>query len=176
VNDGARDPAQATPAHPNLLVAVCTETLDTAACDGALRAAAPQAGALVAFTGLVRGDRDGTPLHALELEHYPGMTEQSMHASLAKAVERWPVLAVHARHRVGRLLPGETIVWVGVAARHRAAAFAAGEFVMDFLKTRAILWKREWDDTGGHWVEATAEDRQREQRWQGRASSGNTHR
>jgi len=127
---------------------------------------------VVAFSGLVRGDRNGVPLVALELEHYPGMTEQSMRLSLAEATLRWPLLAVHARHRVGRLLPGETIVWVGVAARHRAAAFAAAEFVMDFLKTRAILWKREWDGAGGHWVEATAEDLQRAQRWHDPATPG----
>jgi len=176
VNDDVRYRAVAAPPHPHLLAAICTETLDTTVCDACLRAAAPAAGALASFTGLVRGDREGTPLQALELEHYPGMTEQSMHDSLVEAAQRWPLLAVHARHRVGRLLPGETIVWVGVAARHRAAAFAAAEFVMDFLKTRAILWKREWDSTGGHWVQATAEDLQRTQRWYSPTFSGHAER
>lgn len=119
-------------------------------------------GAVVSFTGIVRGGS----VTALELEHYPGMTERSIDAMVGSAARRWPLLAVHVAHRVGILKPGETIVWLAVAAAHRAAAFAAGEYLMDYLKIAAPFWKRERDASGDwHWVEARSSDDARAQRW-----------
>jgi molybdopterin synthase catalytic subunit len=119
-------------------------------------------GAVVSFSGRVRGGS----VTALELEHYPGMTERSIEAMVRSAARRWPLLAVQVVHRVGLLAPGETIVWLAVAAAHRAAAFAGGEYLMDYLKIAAPFWKRERDASGTwHWVEARSSDDQRAQRW-----------
>ncbi|MDP5053772.1 MAG: molybdenum cofactor biosynthesis protein MoaE [Congregibacter sp.] len=124
-------------------------------------------GAVATFTGFVRGEG----ITALALEHYPGMTEQSILQTIGSAARRWPVQAVQVVHRVGELLPGEPIVWVSVGCGHRAAAFSACEFVMDYLKVSAPLWKRERDLQGSwHWVEAKAVDHDRLKRW-GRSSS-----
>lgn len=128
-----------------------------------------RAGAIASFVGLVRdfhGASNGA-LEALHLEHYPGMTERSIDAIIGRAGERWPLLDVVVIHRVGDLGPGEQIVFVQVAAAHRAAAFAACEFVMDYLKTDAVLWKREDLDTGSRWIEATTDDRDRVSGWRG---------
>jgi molybdopterin synthase catalytic subunit len=124
-----------------------------------------RAGAVVTFTGLVRrspGDRD---FRGLFLEHYPGMTEQALHDILGEAVDRWALTAIGVVHRVGQLAPGARIVWVGAAGPHRAEAFAACEFAMDFLKTRAPFWKKELTADGGDWVEARDSDRGRARRW-----------
>lgn len=123
-------------------------------------------GAMAGFTGLVRessasaagGSRVDEPVKALVLEHYPGMTQASMAAIVAKASARWELLGAHVAHRVGRLLPGEQIVMVLVASGHRADAFAACEYIMDYLKTDAVLWKREdYLRDGGVSGEASAE-------------------
>lgn len=120
------------------------------------------AGAIVSFSGRVRG---GT-VTALELEHYPGMTERAIEAMVGSAARRWPLLAVQVVHRVGTLVPGETIVWLAVAAAHRAAAFSAAEYLMDYLKIAAPFWKRERDASGAwHWVEARSSDDERARRW-----------
>ena len=125
-------------------------------------AAGDDAGAVVSFSGRVRGGS----VTALELEHYPGMTERSIEAMIGSAARRWPVLAVQVVHRVGTLAPGETIVWLAVAAAHRAAAFSAAEYLMDYLKIAAPFWKRERDASGTwHWVEARSSDDERAQRW-----------
>lgn len=126
---------------------------------------APECGACVVFTGRVRGDGAVGALEALELEHYPGMTERSIAEVLATARTRWPVQAVRVVHRVGRLEVGEQIVFVGVAAGHRGDAFAAAEFVMDYLKTRAPIWKKEHGAAGTHWVESRAADAAAAARW-----------
>ena len=120
------------------------------------------AGAVASFIGLVRGD-DG--LTAMTLEHYPGMTEREIASHVAEARKRWPILGAHIVHRVGKLNPGERIVFVGVASAHRQAAFEAAEFLMDYLKTRAPFWKQE--ERGGCviWVEAKAEDKTAVSRW-----------
>ncbi len=124
--------------------------------------ASPQAGAVASFVGLVRGD-DG--LAALTLEHYPGMTEREIARIAADAERRWPLTGITIIHRIGRLVVGERIVLVAVASPHRAAAFEACEFLMDYLKTRAPFWKLE--DRGGEagWVEAKDTDNRAAERW-----------
>ncbi|MBY6242004.1 molybdenum cofactor biosynthesis protein MoaE [Methylosinus sp. Sm6] len=122
-------------------------------------------GAIVSFTGLCR-DEDAT-LAALELEHYPGMAEAEIARVAAEALSRWPLQALTIIHRHGRILPGEKIVLVIAAARHRGEAFAAAEFLMDYLKTRAPFWKKEHraDGSVGDWVAPKAKDDAAAQRW-----------
>jgi molybdopterin synthase catalytic subunit len=119
-------------------------------------------GAIASFIGLVRGD-DG--LIAMTLDHYPGMCEREIAAHVAEAKTRWPIRALRIVHRVGRLIPGERIVFVGVASAHRQAAFQAAEFLMDYLKTRAPFWKREERRSGETWVEANTADDESVKRW-----------
>lgn len=123
-------------------------------------------GAIAAFAGLVRGDvRDGAPTGTLFLEHYPGMTESSIADIVGEAEARWPLDDVVVVHRVGELKPGDQIVLVLVASGHRAAAFAACEFLMDYLKTRAVFWKKETRGTASEWIRSTADDFQRAASW-----------
>ncbi|MEM6905258.1 MAG: molybdopterin synthase catalytic subunit MoaE [Pseudomonadota bacterium] len=135
---------------------------DIAAEQAALVAGQPQIGAVVAFTGLVRG----APGTALELEHYPGMTETALAGLVAEARARWPLDGVRVIHRVGRLSPGEGIVLVLAASRHRRAAFEAAEFLMDYLKTKAPFWKREDGPDGARWVDARDSDDSAAARWE----------
>lgn len=136
---------------------------DAAAEQAALLAGRTDLGAAVQFTGLVRAD-DG--LIALTLEHYPAMTLAQMQAIAEQAAARWPGTIGTCLHRHGRLLPGEPIVLVTTASPHRANAFAAAEFLMDWLKTRAPFWKQEeWADGSRRWVEAKAEDDSAAARW-----------
>jgi molybdopterin synthase catalytic subunit len=123
-------------------------------------------GAVVAFTGWCR-DEAGA-LSALELEHYPGMAEEEIGRIAAAASERWPLLGLTIIHRHGRILPGEPIVLVLAASEHRHAAFEAAAFLMDYLKTRAPLWKKEHrtDGTEGEWVGGKVEDDEAADRWQ----------
>jgi molybdopterin synthase catalytic subunit len=130
-----------------------------------LQGAGAGAGASVAFTGYVRSANTGDEVLAMELEHYPGMTEKSIAGIIDEACGRWSLLAAQVVHRVGRLLPGERIVYVGVAAAHRREAFAACEFIMDYLKTRAPFWKKETTCEGERWVEARSSDTVAAQRW-----------
>jgi molybdopterin synthase catalytic subunit len=118
-------------------------------------------GALVTFTGLVRGE----PGSAIELEHYAAMAQTELDAIEAEARARWPLQDCLVIHRYGRLLPGERIVLVVTASAHREAAFAAAEFLMDYLKTRAPFWKRETTKDGTVWVEAKAKDDDALERW-----------
>jgi molybdopterin synthase catalytic subunit len=127
----------------------------------ALSAGDDDAGAVASFVGLVRGADVG----AMTLEHYPGMTEKSLAAIVDDACGRWPLRAVRVIHRVGRLLPGERIVLVAVSSRHRQAAFAACEFIMDYLKTQAPFWKHEETPAGGRWVDARESDDEAARRW-----------
>jgi molybdopterin synthase catalytic subunit len=120
-------------------------------------------GAIATFTGYVR-DAGGN-LTSLFLEHYPGMTEQSITHIIAGAGQRWSLAGVKVIHRVGELAPGEQIVWVGVASAHRADAFSACEYVMDFLKTDAVFWKRERAEGETTWIESREDDRARQKRW-----------
>ena len=127
------------------------------------------AGAIAGFVGLVRDYNahagDGGEVATLTLEHYPGMTESSIEAIVTEAQARWPLLATTVIHRVGRLQPTDQIVMVLAASAHRDAAFAAAEFIMDYLKTQAIFWKKEASDKGDRWIESTDADRQRAIGW-----------
>lgn len=126
-----------------------------------------QTGAVAMFVGLVRDFGDAASVQGMFLEHYPGMTEKALAALVAEARGRWPLFDVSIVHRVGALVPADQIVFVGVSSAHRDAAFAACEFLMDYLKTRAPFWKRETDATGAaRWVEQKAADVSREARWQ----------
>jgi molybdopterin synthase catalytic subunit len=122
-------------------------------------------GALVAFTGWCRDE--GGALAALELEHYPGMAEEEIGRIAAEATQRWPLLGLTVLHRYGRIEPGEPIVLVIAASAHRAAAFAAANFLMDFLKTRAPFWKKEHrvGSTADEWVVAKELDDRAAERW-----------
>ncbi|NCF45130.1 MAG: molybdenum cofactor biosynthesis protein MoaE [Proteobacteria bacterium] len=126
-------------------------------------------GAIASFVGLVRDHNlaagDGGTVATLSLEHYPGMTESSIEAIVVDAQQRWPLLGVTVVHRVGELQPMEQIVLVLVASAHRDAAFAAAEFVMDYLKTRAVFWKKEVSDQGERWIESTLVDQDRARTW-----------
>lgn len=137
--------------------------IDPAALQSALARDPECTGAVATFTGHMRG----AGLSAMALEHYPGMSEASIAASLAEAARRWPVQAAALVHRVGELYPGDPIVWVGVACAHRAAALRACEFIVDELKVSAPLWKRERDRAGRwRWVDARSCDRERARRWE----------
>ncbi len=120
-------------------------------------------GAVVTFTGKVRNHNLGDSVKALTLEHYPGMTEKSLAEIVELARERWPLGRVTVIHRIGEMWPGEEIVFVGVTSAHRGSAFAAGEFIMDYLKTRAPFWKREATPDGERWVDARDSDRRERQ-------------
>lgn len=122
-------------------------------------------GAVVTFSGLVRELSDNM-LHSMTLEHYPGMTEQALLDIAKQATVRWQLSNVRVIHRVGKLYPNEQIVFVGIASAHRAVAFAACEFIMDHLKNRAPLWKKEYSAQGEYWVEAKASDQQALARWE----------
>jgi molybdopterin synthase catalytic subunit len=128
----------------------------------ALKRASANTGAIVTFTGYVRGE-DG--LDTLTLEHYPGMTEREIACAVAEAEKRWPLLGATIIHRVGKLIPGERIVLVAVASSHRKAAFEACEFLMDYLKTRAPFWKEEQRGGETHWVEHRHSDEDAAKRW-----------
>lgn len=139
--------------------------LRTAAASGDAEVEA-QVGAIASFVGYVRGRAGDETIHALELEHYPGMTEKSLADILARAAQRWPLVGGRVIHRSGRLEVGAQIVLVAIASAHRGDAFAACEFVMDFLKTEAPFWKKELGKTGGRWVDARDSDEAAAARWQ----------
>lgn len=123
-------------------------------------------GAIVTFTGVVRDLAAGS-LDRMEIEHYPGMTEKALEKIADEAVSRWKLGDVMIIHRFGAMAPGEMIMMVATAARHRADAFAAAEFLMDFLKSRAPFWKKEITEDGAEWVAARAEDEGALKRWRG---------
>ena len=146
-------------------VAVQAEDFDVAVETARLTAGRADVGAVVTFTGLCR-DEGGT-LAALELEHYPGMAEEEIRAVAEEAIRRWPLTGVTAIHRYGKIVPGGNIVLIVTASAHRTAAFAAGEYLMDYLKTRAPFWKKEHrkDGTSGDWVDAKSADAAAAERW-----------
>ncbi len=146
--------------------AVTGAPLDLAGEWAALAESGADSGAVVTFTGLCRDE--GGRLTALELEHYPGMAEAELARIAQEASERWPLQAMTVLHRHGLVKPGEAIVLVAAASTHRQAAFAAAEFVMDFLKTDAPFWKKEHlvDGSTSGWVEARASDDLAKARWQ----------
>ena len=122
-------------------------------------------GAVVTFTGLCRADENGEPIAALTLEHYPDMAEAEIARHVEEARARWPLLGVTVIHRYGRLMPGDNIVLVVTASAHRAAAFAAAEFLMDYLKTRAPFWKKVENADRSAWIDAKSSDDDLAARW-----------
>lgn len=131
-----------------------------------LRKGNAQIGAVASFIGLVRDINDNAAVSGMTLEHYPGMTEKALDKIIAEAKQRWEIIDAVVIHRVGKLQPTDQIVLVIVASRHRGAAFAACEFIMDYLKTDAPFWKKETTSTGEKWVEAKASDTQALTRWE----------
>src|SRR6185503_19224452 len=124
-------------------------------------------GAQASFVGLVRAANEGDAVSSMTLEHYPAMTQQALEDICAQAASRWKLIDTLVVHRVGRLVPGDRIVLVGVTSEHRGEAFAACEFIMDFLKTRAPFWKREATPQGERWVESRESDDAAARRWKG---------
>ncbi len=147
-------------------VRITLDAIDTAAETRAVSEAGGNVGAVVTFSGICRADEKGETISALFLEHYPGMAEQEISRHVEDAKRRWPLLAARVVHRVGRIEPGETIVFVATASAHREAAFQAAEFIMDYLKTSAPFWKR--TEGGGRkaWVDANEKDDRAIERWQ----------
>ncbi|MBS4019683.1 MAG: molybdopterin synthase catalytic subunit MoaE [Dechloromonas sp.] len=132
----------------------------------ALRAADPRVGALASFLGLVRDINDGASVSEMTLEHYPGMTEKALEEIVVEAKSRWDIYDALVIHRVGPLKPCDQIVLVAVTSAHRGEAFAACEFIMDYLKTKAPFWKKEATPDGGRWVDARETDDSAAARWQ----------
>src|ERR1043166_2329903 len=141
------------------------EPFDAAAEARKLPHGRPDIGAVATFTGMCRGDENGTPIEALTLEHYAGMAEAEIARHVEDAQGRWPLLGVTVVHRFGRIAPGEDIVLVVTASSHRHDAFAAAEFLMDYLKTRAPFWKHIEQSAGSQWVEAKSSDDTAADRW-----------
>jgi molybdopterin synthase catalytic subunit len=151
------------------------EDFDPAAETATLTRGRTDVGAVVTFTGICRGAESGEPIAALTLEHYPGMAEAEIARHVEEARSRWPLMGVTVIHRYGRIQPGENIVLVVTASSHREAAFAAAEFLMDYLKTRAPFWKQVESAAGKNevkktWVDAKAQDDAAADRWRKRDS------
>jgi molybdopterin synthase catalytic subunit len=146
-------------------VRVQTEDFDAGAEIAALRRGDPKIGAVASFIGVVRDLNDGESVGRMTLEHYPGMTEKALEGIVAEARSRWDIIDVTVVHRVGELKPTDQIVLVVVAGAHRGEVFAACEFIMDYLKTRAPFWKKEETPGGARWVEARASDDDAAERW-----------
>ncbi|MBY4946761.1 molybdopterin synthase catalytic subunit MoaE [Cupriavidus respiraculi] len=146
-------------------VRVQQEDFDLGAEVAALRAGRPGIGAVASFIGTVRDVSDGSEVRAMELEHYPGMTEKALEQIEHAARARWALEGVTIVHRVGALLPQDQIVLVAVASAHRGNAFAACEFIMDYLKSEAPFWKKEETPHGARWVDARVTDESALARW-----------
>jgi molybdopterin synthase catalytic subunit len=148
-----------------MAVRVQREDFDSGAEIAAFRRGDPGIGAIASFIGLMRDVSEGDAVAGMTLEHYPGMTEKALAGIVAQAKGRWDIIDALVVHRVGELKPLDQIVLVVVAGAHRGAAFAACEFIMDYLKTQAPFWKKEQTPQGAHWVEARASDDQAAERW-----------
>jgi molybdopterin synthase catalytic subunit len=146
-------------------VRIQTEDFDVGAETAAMRRDNPAIGAIASFVGVVRDVNEGDAVSGMTLEHYPGMTEKSIEEIMSQAHARWKVIDALVVHRVGSLEPTDQIVLVIVASAHRGDAFAACEFIMDYLKTRAPFWKRESTAEGARWVDARAADDLAAERW-----------
>ena len=151
-----------------MTVRIQVQDFDTGAENTALRRGDPKIGAVASFIGVCRDANDGDSVTGMTLEHYPGMTEKALEAIVAEAKQRWNVIDVLVIHRVGELKPTDQIVLVVVTGSHRGEAFAACEFIMDYLKTRAPFWKKEETPKGARWVEARASDGDAAERWRGK--------
>jgi molybdopterin synthase catalytic subunit len=146
-------------------VSIQTEDFDLSREVAALRAQDPGVGAIATFVGTVRDHNEGLGVTAMELEHYPGMTEKAIEAMIDEALFRFDLHAVRVIHRVGPLKPQDQIVLVAVTSSHRADAFQACEFLMDYLKTQAPFWKKEHTPDGARWVDARVSDDDAMKRW-----------
>lgn len=149
-----------------MTVRVQQADFDISAEIAALRAGNPKIGAIASFIGVVRDLNEGDSVAEMTLEHYPGMTEKSVEEIIAQARGRWQVMDALVIHRIGTLKPLDQIVLVVVSSSHRGDAFAACEFIMDYLKTRAPFWKKEQTPKGARWVDARAADDIAAERWQ----------
>lgn len=150
----------------NSSIRIQEEDFDISAEIAALRQDDPRVGAVVTFLGTVRDMNDGSPVKGMTLEHYPGMTEKSLEEIIAKTKTRWNVYQTLVIHRVGPLQPEDQIVLVAVTSAHRGEAFAACEYIMDYLKTAAPFWKKEDTPDGARWVDARATDEAAMARWE----------
>ena len=148
-----------------MTVRVQTEDFDVGAEIRGLRQDQPGVGAVAAFVGVVRDLNEGEGVASMTLEHYPGMTERALEQIEQRARSRWNLAEILVIHRVGELLPTDQIVLVVVTSRHRGEAFAACEFVMDYLKTEAPFWKKELTPEGSRWVDARESDDAARSRW-----------
>ena len=149
----------------SLSVSIQTEDFDIGQEHQALRMQDERVGAVCSFLGTVRSHNDGLHVSAMALEHYPGMTEKAIMAMLSQAQDKFDIYAARVIHRIGDLMPGDQIVWVGVTSAHRGQSFQACEFLMDYLKTQAPFWKKETGPNGSHWVDARISDDQALARW-----------
>ena len=148
-----------------MTVRIQTADFDVSAEIAALRRGNPKVGAIASFIGVVRDVNEGGAVAEMALEHYPGMTEKAIEEIIGQARSRWRVLDALVIHRVGTLKPMDQIVLVAIASGHRGDAFAACEFIMDYLKTRAPFWKKEQTGQGARWVEARETDDIAAERW-----------
>jgi molybdopterin synthase catalytic subunit len=151
-----------------MTVRIQTADFDLSTEIAALRSGDLEVGAIVSFVGTVRDMNDGSQVNSMELEHYAGMTEKALADIIVEAKSRWSIHEALVIHRIGKMLPGEQIVLVAVTGQHRGEAFAACEFIMDYLKTAAPFWKKEATPTGEHWVDARSTDDEAMERWQKR--------
>jgi molybdopterin synthase catalytic subunit len=158
---------------PAASVSIQTEDFDLAAEVAALRRDDPGVGAVCSFIGTVRDRNDGSPVRAMELEHYPGMTEKAIEGMMEEAFRRFDIRAARVIHRVGPLAVQDQIVLVAVSSAHRGQSFQACEFLMDYLKTQAPFWKKESTPEGERWVDARVADDAALARW-GIAAKNNT--
>jgi molybdopterin synthase catalytic subunit len=149
-----------------MAVRIQAEDFDSGAEIARLRLARPDIGAVAAFIGQVRDLNEGSEISAMALEHYPGMTEKALEAIVSQAKTRWEIFDALVIHRIGELKPLDQIVLVVVTGAHRGEAFAACEFIMDYLKTEAPFWKKESTPDGARWVDARASDDASRQRWE----------
>lgn len=151
-------------------VRIQTEDFDLSAEVQQLRAGRPEVGAVVTFTGTVRDMNEGTSVAEMELEYYPGMTEKALEDIVARAIGRWKLADALVIHRVGPMKPQEQIVLVVALSAHRGEAFAACEFIMDYLKSEAPFWKKEQTLEGARWVDARSSDEAALRKWSGPAT------
>jgi len=146
-------------------VSIQRDEFDAGAEARALSRDTPAVGAVASFVGLVRDRNDGASVYTMTLEHYPGMTEKAIAQIVDEAKGRWEIIDCSVIHRIGELRPTDQIVFVAVASSHRRDAFAACEFIMDYLKSRAPFWKKEATGEGARWVDARASDDAAAARW-----------
>ena len=147
-----------------MIIRIQAADFDIAAVNRELLAGRSDVGAIASFIGRVR-DLDGDPLKYMELEHYPGMTEMALQGIAEKAQARWQIVDLAIIHRIGALKPADQIVMVSVLSAHRGDAFAACEFIMDYLKTEAPFWKKETSEQGSKWVESRKSDLFAQKKW-----------